>query len=227
MQWALENSDMLLRLTGLHLFQAVVPLVLGVLIAVPLAWLARSRRSVGGALMAGSAIMYTVPSLALFVLLPVLLGTKILDITNVIVALTLYAVALLVRSTVDALNSVDNDVRQAATAMGYRPLRRFLAVDLPLSLPVLIAGLRVISVSNMSLVSVGSLLGIESLGRLFMDGLFRSFPTEIAVGIVLILALALLLDLLLVGLQRLLTPWTRLGRAGTATLAARVRAGAA
>lgn len=209
MDWFWANTEMISRLTALHLFQAVVPLVLGLLIAVPLAQVARLHRIAGGAILGTSAILYTIPSLALFVLLPVILGTRVLDITNVVVALTIYAVALLVRSTVDALNSVDDDVRQAATAMGYRPLRRFFAVDLPLSLPVLFAGLRVISVSNMSLVSVGALLGIDSLGRLFMDGLYRNFPTEIVIGIVLILLLALVLDLLLVLAQRLLTPWSR------------------
>lgn len=228
MAWFLDNSDMIWRLTALHLFQAVIPLVLGVLIAIPLAQAARQHRGLGGAILGTSAVLYTVPSLALFVLLPVVLGTKVLDITNVIVALTIYAVALLVRSTVDALNSVDDDVRQAATAMGYRPLRRFLTVDLPLSLPVLFAGLRVISVSNMSLVSVGALLGIESLGRLFMDGLYRNFPTEIVIGIVLILVLALLLDLVLVLCQRLLTPWTRAAkRTGPALPVASVEARAA
>ncbi|MER1996285.1 MAG: ABC transporter permease subunit [Arthrobacter sp.] len=209
MDWFWANTEMISRLTALHLFQAVVPLVLGLVIAVPLAQFARLHRFAGGAILGTSAILYTIPSLALFVLLPVILGTRVLDITNVVVALTIYAVALLVRSTVDAFNSVDDDVRQAATAMGYRPLRRFFAVDLPLSLPVLFAGLRVISVSNMSLVSVGALLGIDSLGRLFMDGLYRNFPTEIVIGIVLILLLALVLDLVLVLAQRLLTPWSR------------------
>ncbi|MBF4993795.1 ABC transporter permease subunit [Arthrobacter gandavensis] len=214
MDWFWANTEMISRLTALHLFQAVVPLVLGLLIAVPLAQFARLHRFAGGAILASSAILYTIPSLALFVLLPVILGTRVLDITNVVVALTIYAVALLVRSTVDALNSVDDDVRQAATAMGYRPVRRFFAVDLPLSLPVLFAGLRVISVSNMSLVSVGALLGIDSLGRLFMDGLYRNFPTEIVIGIALILLLALMLDLVLVLAQRLFTPWSRAVRRG-------------
>ena len=106
--------------------------------------------------------------------------------------------------------------RQAAVAMGYRPVRRFLTVDLPLSLPVLFAGLRVVSVTNISLVSVGALIGVPSLGTLFTDGLFRSFPTEIAVGIIMILLLALVMDLLLVLAERLLTPWTRKIAAGGA-----------
>lgn len=209
MEWFLANLDQVLEYSGLHLYQSVLPLVLGVLVAVPLAQLARINRTLGGIILTSSSLLYTIPSLALFVLLPVLLGTRVLDLINVIVALTIYAVALLVRSTVDALNSVDDDLRQAATAMGYKPFRRFLSVDLPLSVPVLFAGLRVISVSNISLVSVGALIGIPSLGRFFTDGLFRSFVTEIVVGIVATLVLALVMDLLLVLLERALTPWTR------------------
>ena len=209
MQWFLANLPQVLNLAGYHLIQAIVPLVLGVIIAVPLAQLARVNKVASGIILSVGSLLYTVPSLALFVILPSILGTRILDFTNIIVALTIYAVALLVRSTLDALNSVDDTLRQAATAMGYRPAQRFLSVDLPLSIPVLFAGLRVISVSNISLVSVGSLLGIPSLGFLFTDGLQRNFPTEIVVGIVGTLVLALLMDVVLVLLQKLLTPWLR------------------
>ena len=209
MQWFLANLPQVLNLAGYHLIQAIVPLVLGVIIAVPLAQLARVNKVASGIILSVGSLLYTVPSLALFVILPSILGTRILDFTNISVALTIYAVALLVRSTLDALNSVDDTLRQAATAMGYRPVQRFLSVDLPLSIPVLFAGLRVISVSNISLVSVGSLLGIPSLGFLFTDGLQRNFPTEIVVGIVGTLVLALLMDVVLVLLQKLLTPWLR------------------
>ena len=121
-------------------------------------------------------------------------------------ALTIYAVALLVRAAMDAFDSVDDDLRQAAVAMGYKPAARFLQIDLPLSLPVLFAGLRVVSVSNISLVSVAALLGIGNLGMLFTDGLQRDFVTEVVVGIIAILVLALLMDAVLVLLERLLTP---------------------
>lgn len=215
MEWFLDNRPQVFNLAGYHLIQAMVPLVLGVLIAVPLAQLARVNKVASGIILSVGSLLYTVPSLALFVILPSILGTRILDFTNIIVALTIYAVALLVRSTLDALNSVDDNLRQAATAMGYRPVQRFLSVDLPLSIPVLFAGLRVISVSNISLVSVGSLLGIPSLGFLFTDGLQRNFPTEIVVGIVGTLALALLMDVVLVLLQRLLTPWLRSDKSAT------------
>jgi osmoprotectant transport system permease protein len=211
MQWFLENRAQVFNLAGYHLIQAVVPLVLSVIIAIPLAQLARLNKVAGGIILSAGSLLYTIPSLALFVILPSILGTKILDFANIIVALTIYAVALLVRSTLDALNSVDDGIRAAATAMGFKPVQRFLTVDLPLSVPVLFAGLRVISVSNISLVTVGALLGIPSLGFFFTDGLQRNFPTEIMVGIVGTLVLALLMDIVLVLLQRLLTPWLRTG----------------
>lgn len=215
MDWFLSHTDEVFRLTGLHLYQSVVPLILGVLIAVPLGALVRTSRRLRGLVLSAGSVLYTIPSLALFVMLPAILGTRILDTVNVIVALTIYAVALMLRVTVDALESVDDGVRQAAVAMGYRPLRRFFAVDLPLSVPVLIAGLRVVSVSNISMVSVGALIGVENLGFFFRDGLRRYFVTEIVVGIIFTLLLALVMDVLLVLLERGLTPWTRAGKAGS------------
>ncbi|MCU1574029.1 MAG: transporter permease [Micrococcaceae bacterium] len=209
MEWLAANFSQVLHYSGLHLYQSVLPMVFGVIIAVPLAQLGRINRTVRAVVLTAGSVLYTVPSLAMFVILPVLLGTRILDLTNVLVALTIYAVALLVRSTLDALNSVDDGIRQAAVAMGYQPVRRFLTVDLPLALPVLFAGLRVISVSNISLVSVGAVIGIPNLGYYFTDGLRRDFLTEIGVGIGATLVLALLMDALLVLLQRLLTPWQR------------------
>lgn len=210
------NAALLRELTGNHLVQSILPIVFGVLIAVPLAQIARLNRPAGAAMLTASSLLYTIPSLAMFVFLPLVLGTSILSMVNVVVALTIYAVALLMRSTVDALNSIDDGVRQAAVAMGYTPLRRFLTVDLPLSVPVLIAGVRVISVTNISMVSVGALIGVPSLGRLFTDGLTRNYPEQIAVGILVTLLLALVLDLLLVLLERVLTPWTRATPARTA-----------
>lgn len=215
MEWLGANFAQVLNLGGYHLIQAVLPLILSVIIAIPLAQLARLNKGVAAVILSVGSVLYTIPSLALFVVLPVVLGTKILDFMNIIVALTIYAVALLVRSTLDALNSVDDSVRQAATAMGFKPVMRFFTVDLPLSLPVLFAGLRVISVSNISLVSVGALLGIPSFGFFFTDGLQRNFPTEIIIGIIGTLLLAIVMDLVLVALQRLLTPWLRTAKKST------------
>ncbi|MGW9414460.1 ABC transporter permease [Arthrobacter cupressi] len=209
MEWFLANSAMVFGLAGQHFVLAVVPMVLGLLISVPLAELVRGRRALRTAVTTASSLLYTIPSLALFIILPPVLGTRILDPLNVVVALTIYAVALLVRVAMDAFDSVDEEFRLAATAMGFTPYARFLRIDIPLSLPVLFAGLRVVSVSNISLVSVAALLGVGNLGMLFTDGLQRSFVTEVVVGIIGILVLALLMDALLVLLERVLTPWTR------------------
>ena len=209
MEWFLANSGTVFTLAGQHLVLAVVPMVLGLLIAIPLAQLARRSSTLRAVVLTASSLLYTIPSLALFIILPTVIGTRILDPLNVIVALTIYAVALLVRAALDAFDSVDDDLQQAAVAMGFRPLARFLQIDLPLSLPVMFAGLRVVSVSNISLVSVAALLGIGNLGMLFTAGLQRDFVTEVMVGIIAILILALVMDALLVLLERLLTPWAR------------------
>ncbi|HJW00533.1 MAG TPA: ABC transporter permease [Arthrobacter sp.] len=216
MDWFLSNSGMVLERAGQHLVLALIPMVLGLVLSIPLAQLARKNSTLRSVLLTVSSLLYTIPSLALFIILPPLLGTRILDPLNVIVALTLYAVALLVRAALDAFDSVDEDLRQAAVAMGYKPWLRFLQIDLPLSLPVMFAGLRVVSVSNISLVSVAALLGVGNLGMLFTDGLQRTFVTEVVVGIVAILVLALLMDGVLVLLERLLTPWTRAAKAPAA-----------
>ncbi|KLU08159.1 MULTISPECIES: ABC transporter permease [Kocuria] len=224
MNWTARNWPYVLELTGAHLVQSVLPLLLGALIAIPVARLAARNRTLRPVFVTGSSLLYTIPSLTLFVVLPLLLGTQITSVTNVIVALTVYVVAILVRSSVDAFESVDRDVLQASTAMGYRPLRRFFAVELPLAVPVLIAGLRVASVSNISMVSVGAVIGVQSLGTLFTDGLRRSILEEIVVGIALTVLLAVLLDLVLRGTGHALTRWQRAGRARTRV--PRVRRGA-
>ncbi|TAP45475.1 ABC transporter permease [Arthrobacter sp. S39] len=216
MDWFLANSGMVLERAGQHLVLALIPMVLGLVISIPLAQLARMNSTLRSVVVTASSLLYTIPSLALFIILPPLLGTRILDPVNVIVALTLYAVALLVRAALDAFDSVDENLRQAAVAMGYKPWLRFFQIDLPLSLPVMFAGLRVVSVSNISLVSVAALLGVGNLGMLFTDGLQRTFVTEVVVGIVAILVLALLMDAVLVLLERLLTPWTRAAKSPAA-----------
>ncbi len=209
MDWFLANGGMVMGLAGQHLVLALIPMVLGLVISIPLAQLARTHPALRSVVVTASSLLYTVPSLALFIILPSILGTRILDPLNVIVALTIYAVALLVRAALDAFDSVEEDLRQAAIAMGYKHWARFVQIDLPLSLPVMFAGLRVVSVSNISLVSVAALLGVGNLGMLFTDGLQRNFVTEVVVGIIAILVLALLMDAVLVVLERLLTPWTR------------------
>ena len=212
MGWVSGNLPQIRDLTLEHLFFALPPVVIGLVLAVPLGWLA-NRTRVGRTLMINIAgLLYTVPSLALFVLLPPILGTRILDASNVIIALTVYTLALLVRTVADALTAVPQVVVNAATAMGYGPIRRFAAVELPLSVPVILAGLRVAAVSSISLVTVGALLGFGGLGKMFTDGFQRGIPVEIVTGIVLVLLLALIVDGLLLLLGRVLTPWDRVGR---------------
>jgi osmoprotectant transport system permease protein len=210
--WVMGNLELIRELTLEHLWFALVPVVIGLVLAIPLGWLANRTRLGRTFTINVSGLLYTVPSLALFVLLPPLLGTRILDPINVIVALTIYTVALLVRTVADGLSAVSPVVVNAATAMGYTPLRRFLAVELPLSVPVVLAGLRVAAVSSISLVTVGAVIGFGGLGRMFTDGFQRDIPQEIITGIVLVLLIALVVDGLLLLLGRALTPWDRVGR---------------
>ncbi|SFS39885.1 ABC transporter permease [Saccharopolyspora flava] len=204
-----SNRELVITQLGQHLYLSLLPLLLGVLLALPLGRLAQRVGWLREALQNIANVFYTIPSLALFVILPGLMGTPLLSPLNVIIALTLYTAALLVRPVRDALDSVPGHIVAAATAMGYRPGRRLLAVELPLAVPVLAAAVRVASVSNISLVSVGALVGIGGLGRLFTDGFQRDYPEQIVIGIVLTLLLALIVDLLLVLLWRLATPWAR------------------
>lgn len=212
--WIPRNSDLILSLLGEHLLLSLVPVAAGLVIAVPLGRLASRPGPARAVLIPAAGVLYTIPSLALFIVLPGVLGTRILDPLNVLVALTIYTVALLVRAVADALAAVPAMVVAAATAMGFGPARRFVTVELPLSIPVLVAGLRVATVSNISLVSVGALIGVGGLGELFTDGYQRDFPTEIVTGIGLIVALALTADAALLGIGKLITPWDRAGRGG-------------
>lgn len=194
---------------GQHVYLALLPLAVGIVLAVVLGGLGHRFRWLRPVVTVLANLLYTIPSLALFVVIPGIIGTQILDSANVVVALSIYTTALLARPVMEALDAVDEQVLAAATAMGYRPWRRFLAVELPLAVPVLGAGVRVASVSNISLVSVGALIGTGGLGVLFTDGFSREYYAPIVVGIVLTLLLALVMDLLLVALQRALTPWAR------------------
>ncbi|WP_374967805.1 ABC transporter permease [Terrabacter sp. BE26] len=209
MTWALDHLDDIATRAVQHAWLAGLPLLIGLVVAIPLGWLAARRPRLRAALLTTTGLLYTIPSLALFILLPPLLGTKILDPVNVVVAMSIYTVALLTRTVADGLGSVDPSTRQAAIAMGYGSFARFRAVDLPLAVPVIAAGLRVAAVSNVSIVSVASLIGISQLGYFLTDGYARSFPTEVWVGIVACLLLALVFDLVIQLVSRMLTPWTR------------------
>jgi len=208
-KWFLGHLDQVAQLMLNHVVLALIPLVVGLLLALPLGWLAKRYRGLYSPLIAGTGLLYTIPSLALFILMPLVLGTGILDPVNVVVALTVYTVALLVRTVADGLGSVPDEVVQAATAMGIGRIRRFWSVELPLAVPVIAAGLRVAAVSNVSIVSVAALLGIPQLGSLFTDGFARNFLDPIVVGILACMVLALAMDLAILLLSRAATPWLR------------------
>ncbi|KAA0922474.1 ABC transporter permease [Rhodococcus sp. IEGM 1401] len=210
MTWLLDNFDVVLGYTKTHLYLSLVPLLIGLLIAIPLGTVIRNTRWVRRITLTVASIAFTLPSLALFVTIPAIVGLPVLDPLNVVIALAVYSTALLVRAVPEALDSVPFAVVDSAEAMGYSTLRRAVTVELPLALPVLIANIRVVAVTNISLVSVGSVIGIGGLGQLFTQGYQRDYPDQIFAGIISIVFLALIFDAALYLLGRRLTPWTRL-----------------
>lgn len=209
MTWFVDHWRDVLQLTGQHAVLAGVPLLLGLLVAIPLGWLARRYSGLYTPLVLGTGLLYTIPSLALFILMPLVLGTTILDPVNVVAAMTVYTVALLTRTVADGLASVPTPVISAATAMGLAPVRRLMTVELPLAVPVIAAGLRVAAVSNVSIVSVAALIGVSQLGSLFTDGFYRNFADPIVAGVVACAVLAIVFDAVIVLGTRLATPWLR------------------
>ncbi|MGO4956984.1 ABC transporter permease [Luteococcus sp. Sow4_B9] len=209
MSWLAENLALVGRLAWDHLMMTIPAVLLSLLLALPVAWLAHRWRPGRALLVALSGLIYAIPSLPLFVVLPMVIGTTVRDRWNVVAALTLYGFALMVRSATDGLDSVGEGPRLSATAMGYGGLRRFLTVELPLAGPALLAGLRVVAVSTVSLVTVSALLGVASLGQLFTEGFQRGIQAQVVTGIVATALLAWLLDLALQGAGGLLLPWTR------------------
>ncbi|UQN13934.1 ABC transporter permease [Gulosibacter sp. ACHW.36C] len=207
MNWVANNLDLIGQLTFVHARQSLVALALGFVLSLPIGWAAWRVRWLRGLLTGVTGLLYTVPSLALLVILPVIAGYPAASEANLVVALTLYALAILVRTVVDALDSVDGDVRQAADALGFGGLRRFFAVDLRLAVPVLLAGLRVTAVSTVALATVGILVGVENLGYLFTNGLQRRIIAEVFAGVLAVVIIALVIDLALQLLGRVLTPW--------------------
>ena len=207
--WIERNLSMIGSLLVEHVILALVPVVIAFLIALPLGYLVSKTRRVANVLLAFLGIIYSIPSLALFVMMPMILGTQILNPVNIVVALSIYSTALLVRSVVDGLRSVPAPVKQSATAVGYGWLRRLFRVELPLAMPVIFAGLRVVTVSNIAIVSVAVLVGSGALGKLFDLGFASYFYTPIIVALVLMLALALIFDAFILLIQRRTLPWLR------------------
>jgi osmoprotectant transport system permease protein len=211
--WIQRNLAMIGSLLVDHIVLSVLPVLIALVISLPLGFLVFKTKRVANVILAFLGVIYSLPSLALFVMMPLILGTKILNPVNIVVALAIYSIALLVRSVVDGLRSVPASVKQSASAVGYGWLRRLFRVELPLAMPVIFAGLRVVTVSNIALVSVAVLIGSGALGKLFDLGFGSFFYTPIIVGLVLMLALALVADALILLIQRGTLPWFRKRRA--------------
>lgn len=207
MEWFLKNIEFVLGLTMTHLWVSLVPLVLGSLLALVLAkFIPRKLVSSTNGLLSA---VYAVPSLALFVALPAVIGTSYLGPTNVIIALTIYVVASMFFSAHDAFAQVPESANFIARAQGLNPWQHFIHVELPLATPGLIAGFRVAAASTVSMASVGAVVGVRNLGYLFLDGFQRKIAEEVVVGLVAIFVIALALDLLIWLIGRALTPWAR------------------
>ncbi|MEN3534395.1 ABC transporter permease [Microbispora sp. NPDC004025] len=208
--WANGGPTAISALLENHVVMAFLPVLFGLVVALPLGLACVRWRWLYQPTAALMNVTYSLPSLVLF---SIFLSVTGLTRSTVVIPLTFFALAVLIPAVVDGLASVPDPVRQSAVAMGFRPARRLLRVELPVAVPVVLAGLRVATVSSISLVSVGALIGQGGLGNLFIDGWQRQFYTPIVVGIVLIVLLAVLADGLLVLAQRLLTPWSRARRA--------------
>lgn len=214
MHYLLTHLDDAARLTVVHLRLSLVPVLIGLAIALPLGMLVQRRQFARRVTTAVASVVFTIPSLALFVVLPMIIGTRILDEANVMVALTAYTAALLVRAVLEALDAVPAQISDAATAVGYPRLTRMMKVELPLAVPVLIAGLRVVVVTNIAMVSVGSVIGIGGLGSWFTQGYQTGKSDQILAGIIALCALAVVVDGLIVLGGRLATPWAHAVRGG-------------
>jgi osmoprotectant transport system permease protein len=205
-QYLQDRQSELVDATVEHIAITVISVLVGVVIAFPLALLARRLPRLESTILGVSTGIYTIPSLALFPLLVPFTG---LSPTTVVIGLALYALTILVRAMLEGLRAVPAEVRESATGLGYGPTKLLFRVELPLALPVIMAGLRVATVSTVALTTVGSLVAYGGLGNLIKDGVNTNFRAELFSAAVLCVLLAIVLDVLIVLMQRLLTPWTR------------------
>lgn len=197
--------DVLVRIQE-HLVLAGIAVGAGLLLAAALAIIALWRPAVYAPIVWITGTMYTIPSLALFALLIPFTGLSVLTAE---IGLVSYTLLILVRNMVTGIRGVPEDVREAAAAMGYTPVQRFLRVDLPIAVPAIVAGVRVATVTTIGLVTVTALIGQGGLGALILDGFILFFSTPLIVGALLSVALAVVADAALAGLQQLTTPWAR------------------
>ena len=214
--WIADNADVILLALWQHMILVVVPLAVGVAISLGLAIWAVRKPGVYGPVTAITGILYTIPSLAAFALLVPILGFSMLV---AFIPLTTYTLLILFRNIVAGFQGVPSEVLEAADGMGYRRRERLLRVELPLAVPLMITGVRLAAVTLIGLATVASILGSSfgGLGQLITDGLQTFFPTKYVLGGVLSVLLALVVDLVLVRVERIATPWSR-ARAGTVVI---------
>ncbi len=204
--WVLDNLGDIWAQLAEHIVLTAVPVGLGFLIAFPMALASIRWPRLYSPLLGVAGILFSIPTLALFVVMIPFTG---LSKATAIIPLTLYTLLILLRNTVEGLKGVPDHVREAAEAMGYTRTRQLFRIELPLAVPVIIAGLRIATVNTIAYVAITALIGQGGLGNLFMDGFLRQFPTPLIVGLVLSVILAVAADLGLLGVQRVLTPWRR------------------
>ena len=204
--WVSRHTGDIATATRQHIELTAIAVVLGLLLSFPLALLARRWRVLQTPILSVTGILYTIPSLALFAMLVPWTG---LSRTTSEIGLVSYTLLILIRNTVTGLDGVPPDVVEAARGMGFSPARLLFRIELPLAAPVIVAGLRIATVTTIGLVTVTALIGQGGLGQLINDGLIRDFRTPLVVGSVLSVALAVVADVGLAAVQRLLTPWSR------------------
>src|SRR5881628_2545160 len=207
--WVSGHTQVIRAALMQHIELTVIAVVVGLVIAVPLGLLAWRQRFLRGPIFSVTGILYTIPSLALFAILIPFTGLTVLTAE---IGLVSYTLLILIRNIVIGLDSVPAEVREAARGMGYRRLNELAQVDFPLAVPAIIAGIRIAAVTTIGLVTVTALIGEGGLGSLILDGLIRDFKTPLVVGTVLSVGLAVVADVSLASLQRVITPWSR-GRA--------------
>jgi osmoprotectant transport system permease protein len=209
-QFVHDNRDQLLAALREHASLTAEAVLVASLVAIPLAVIAYWYRPLTGPILALSGVLYTIPSLALFAFLAPFIG---IGRITVLIGLVLYALLMIVRNALTGLNQVPEDVLDAARGMGYGRFARLLRIELPLAVPGILTGVRLATVSTVALTTVGVLVGHGGLGQLIYSGFRANYRAEIGMATVFAVLLALLLDLVLLGLGRLVTPWTRGSRA--------------
>ena len=208
--WVVDNLGFIGELLVEHVFLTIIAVGIGLVISFGLALAVRRRPRLYGPIVGVTGTLYAVPSLALFALLTPITGLG--TVLTAEIALVSYTLLILTRNIVEGLRAVPSDAIEAATGMGYTSAQRLVRVELPLALPVIVAGIRIAMVTTVGLVTVTALIGLGGLGYLIVSiGINRgSFGlTQTLTGVVLAIALAVLADLALLALQRALTPWAR------------------